>query len=109
MIRSRRQTRKDSRDTLRRGTVAVNRRSGGRKHIQVRYFAMLREQAGCGEERVETRASTLAALYEELRARHGFAVPARRLQVAVNDDFVPWDSPLAAGARVVFIPPFAGG
>lgn len=109
MILSRRQIRKDSRDTPRRGTVAVKRRSGSRKHIQVRYFAMLREQAGCGEEKVETRASTPAALYDELRRRHGFAVPARRLQVAVNDDFVAWDSPLAAGDRVVFIPPFAGG
>ena len=109
MIHSRRQTREDSRDTLRRGTAAVTRRSGRRKHIQVRYFAMLREQAGCSEERVETRASTLAVLYEELRTRHGLTVPARRLQVAVDDDVVAWDSPLAAGARVVFIPPFAGG
>jgi molybdopterin converting factor subunit 1 len=89
--------------------VAVKRRSGWRKQVQVRYFAMLREQAGCGEERVETGASTPAALYEELRGRHGFSVPAGRLQVAVNDDFVAWDSPLAAGDRVVFIPPIAGG
>lgn len=95
MILPRRQIHKDSRGT--------------RKHVQVRYFAMLREQAGRGEEKVETGASTPAALYDELRGRHGFTVPARRLQVAVNDDFVAWNSPLAAGDRVVFIPPFAGG
>jgi molybdopterin converting factor small subunit len=70
---------------------------------------MLREQAGCGEEKVETRASTLAALYDELCSRHDFTVPTRRLQVAVNDDFVAWNSVLAAEDRVVFIPPFAGG
>jgi molybdopterin converting factor small subunit len=109
MILPRRQTRKDSRDTPRRETVAMKRRSGRRKQVHVRYLAMLREQAGCGEEKVETRASTLAALYDELCARHGFSVPARRLQVAVNDDFVAWNSVLAAEDRVVFIPPFAGG
>jgi molybdopterin converting factor subunit 1 len=109
MILPRRQTRRDSRDAPRRETVAMKRRSGRRKQVHVRYFAMLREEAGCGEEKVETRASTLAALYDELCARHGFSVPARRLQVAVNDDFVAWNSVLAAEDRVVFIPPFAGG
>jgi molybdopterin converting factor small subunit len=32
-----------------------------------------------------------------------------RLKVAVNDEFRDWDTPLAAGDRVVFIPPVAGG
>jgi molybdopterin synthase sulfur carrier subunit len=95
--------------TLRRAAATMKRRRASRKHVQVQYFAMLREQAGCDEEKIETGARSLAALYEELRARHGFTVPVRRLKVAVNDDFVAWDSLLAAGARVAFIPPFAGG
>ena len=79
------------------------------KCIQVQYFAMLREQAGCGEEKIETSADTPAALYRELCRRHGFTLPAEGLKVAINDDFAAWNTPLKDGVRVVFIPPFAGG
>ena len=79
------------------------------KHIQVQYFAMLREQAGCDEEKIKTPADTPAALYQELCRRHGFTLPARGVKVAINDVFMAWNTPLEDGARVVFIPPFAGG
>ena len=79
------------------------------KRIQVQYFAVLREQAGCSEEKIETPADTPASLYQELCRRHGFTLPAEGLKVAINDDFTAWDAPLEDGSRVVFIPPFAGG
>ncbi len=79
------------------------------KHVRVQYFAMLREQARCSEETVGTAAATPAELYEELRRRHGFAAAAAQVKVAIDDDFAAWDAPLADGARVVFVPPFAGG
>lgn len=79
------------------------------KTIQVQYFAILREQRGLAEERLETAAATPAALYEELRARHRFTLPGERVRAAVNDAFVAPGSPLQAGDRVVFIPPVAGG
>jgi len=81
----------------------------GGKRVQVRYFAMLREQAHCSEETVVTAAANPADLYEELRRRHGFSLAAAQVKVAVGDDFAAWDAPLAEGARVVFVPPFAGG
>lgn len=79
------------------------------KPVRVRYFAALREQAGCAEETIATDSRTAGALYEELRTRHGFTLSARRLKVAINDDIAGWDAPLAAGDQVAFIPPFAGG
>jgi molybdopterin synthase sulfur carrier subunit len=80
------------------------------KHtVHVQYFAVLREQAGRGEESCVTTARTAAALYEELRAAHGLGLPREMLRVAVNDEFASWDRPLAEGDRVVFIPPVAGG
>jgi molybdopterin synthase sulfur carrier subunit len=48
-------------------------------------------------------------LYAELQRSHGFTFPAERLSVALNDDFSGWSAPLADGATVVFLPPFAGG
>lgn len=77
--------------------------------LSIQYFALLREQRGLTEERLTTAAATPAALYEELRARHGFTLPGDRVRAAVNDAFVASDAPLRAGDRVVFIPPVAGG
>ncbi len=79
------------------------------KRVQVQYFALLREQAGCSEELVETAAPTPGRLYQELGARHGFSLPVDRVKVALNGEIAPWDAPLEDGARLVFIPPFAGG
>ena len=77
--------------------------------IEVEYFAILREQRGVKAESISTASATVAALYEELRARHGFTLPGDRVRGAVNDVFVPAAHPLREGDRVVFIPPVAGG
>ena len=78
-------------------------------NVTVQYFAVLREQAGRSEERVATTAASPAALYAELQARHGLSAPRTQLRVAIDGEFADWDAPLAEGARVVFIPPVAGG
>ena len=75
----------------------------------MQYYAVLREQAGCSEEQVDSAAATPAALYEELRARHGLTLARTQLKVAIDGEFADWQAPLADGARVVFIPPVAGG
>jgi molybdopterin synthase sulfur carrier subunit len=77
--------------------------------LHVEYFAILREQRRAAEETIATAATSPRALYEELRARHGFSLPAERIRAAVNDEFVAADAPLRDGDRVVFIPPVAGG
>jgi molybdopterin converting factor subunit 1 len=77
--------------------------------IEIQYFAVLRERAGASRETVETEAATAADLFEELAARHAFGLPRSMLRVAVNEEFAEWSRPLAAGDRVVFIPPVAGG
>lgn len=77
--------------------------------IRVRYFAMLREQAGRAEESVRTAAPTPQALYRELAARHGLAVDERLLRAAVNDRFADMQTQLNDGDNVVFIPPVSGG
>lgn len=77
--------------------------------ISIRYFAILREQRGLGHERLATAAATPDALYEELRARHGFTLPADRVRAAINGEFAPATAALREGDEVVFIPPVAGG
>ena len=77
--------------------------------IHVQYYAVLREQAGRGEEVLQTAATTPAELYAELRQRHAFGLAREQLKVAVNSEFSDWMSPLEDNDAVVFIPPVAGG
>jgi molybdopterin synthase sulfur carrier subunit len=76
--------------------------------ITVLYFASLRDAAGRDSEQLPLP-SSLRALYDDLRTRHGFALPAERLRVAVDGAFAAWDAPLREGSEVAFIPPVSGG
>jgi molybdopterin synthase sulfur carrier subunit len=83
--------------------------SAARRKIHVRFFALLREQAGCSTVERESAAPTPAALYAELQASHALSFPASLLRVSVNERYADMATPLAEGDRVVFIPPVAGG
>lgn len=76
--------------------------------ITVLYFASLRDAAGRDSEQLPLPAS-LRGLYEELRSRHGFSLPAEKLRVAVDGAFAAWDAPLRDGSEIAFIPPVSGG
>jgi len=77
--------------------------------VSIRYFALLREQRGLAQEQLATGAPSPAALYEELRARHGFTLPADRVRAAINGEFAAPGAALREGDEIVFIPPVAGG
>jgi molybdopterin-guanine dinucleotide biosynthesis protein A len=77
--------------------------------LQIRYYALMREQAGRSEESIATSASTPADLYAELKSRHAFTLSREQLKVAVNTEFSDWSRKLKDGDAVVFIPPVAGG
>jgi molybdopterin converting factor subunit 1 len=78
--------------------------------LHVRFFAILREQAGCSAHEADSAATDAQQLYAELQQRFpGLVFPANLLRVSVNERYVTLDTPLAAGDRVVFIPPVAGG
>lgn len=77
--------------------------------VSIQYFALLREQRGLTREQLATSAATPTELYEELRARHGFTLPANRVRAAINGEFVAAGATLRDGDQIVFIPPVAGG
>ena len=52
--------------------------------VRLLYFASLRDRAGTDAETRDTAATDLRALYAELQALHGFALPVERLRVAVE-------------------------
>ena len=79
------------------------------RQVHIRFFAVLREQAGVSTLDVTTAARTPAELYREVAASRGLQLPATLLRVAINDRYAAMDTPLQPGDRVVFIPPVAGG
>jgi molybdopterin synthase sulfur carrier subunit len=79
--------------------------------VRVRLFAALREAVGRGELELELPA---AATAEEAWRHLVLATPAladrrRGLAASVNRHYAPFDTPLADGDEVVFIPPVSGG
>lgn len=77
--------------------------------IRVRYFAALREQAGCDGEAFTSTAADVAGLYGELAGLHGFTLPVDRVRAAIDGAYVPADTKLVANAEILLIPPVAGG
>lgn len=76
---------------------------------KVRYFALFREQAGCGSETVEWPGGTARGLFELMSAKHAALKTQAAALVAVNDEMSAWETVLADGDEVLFFPPVAGG
>jgi sulfur-carrier protein len=81
--------------------------------IDVLYFAWVRERIGLPKERVTTSAATVAELVAELVAREErYAVAfadLSALRVAVDQELMDFDAPLAGVREVAFFPPMTGG
>jgi molybdopterin converting factor subunit 1 len=78
--------------------------------VSVRFFARLRELAGVETEALQVPpGSSLAEVYEMLRARHA-NLPAREsVRGALNQEFAGWDAVVSNDDEVAFIPPVSGG
>lgn len=81
--------------------------------LDVLYFAWVRERIGEPREKVDTTATTVADLVEELRAREeryalAFA-DLSALRVALDQELSDFDSPLEGVREVAFFPPMTGG
>ena len=81
--------------------------------ITLLYFAWVRERIGLPKETVETTATTVKELVDELRARdERYAVAfsdLASLRVAIDQDLVDFDAPLTGAKEVAFFPPMTGG
>lgn len=83
--------------------------------IQVRLFASLREQLGCGVVEVNVGASqiSVADLLEQLIETHGESwrreLTAPNVLYAVNREVVVGAAMIKVGDEVAFFPPVTGG
>ncbi len=79
------------------------------KAIQIRYYAILREQRGLSDESIATSAKNLRELYGELQGKFNFTLGVDLIRPVVNNTFTDWDFEFKSGDEIVFIPPVAGG
>jgi molybdopterin synthase sulfur carrier subunit len=81
--------------------------------ITLRYFASIRETLGTGSELVDTQATTVGALRDELLARGGAHAEAlardKAVRLALNQTMTDESATLTEGAEVGFFPPVTGG
>jgi molybdopterin synthase sulfur carrier subunit len=81
--------------------------------LDVVYFAWVRERIGVPREAVETDAQTVRDLVAELAAREdryaAAFVDMDVVKVAIDQELVDLDAPLANAREVAFFPPMTGG
>jgi molybdopterin synthase sulfur carrier subunit len=81
--------------------------------LTVKYFASVREALGHGGEAIDTTASDLAALRDELIARGGAYASTlargRSVRVALDQVMSDESAALREGCEVAFFPPVTGG
>ena len=81
--------------------------------IDVMYFAWVRERIGEPRDRIETDATTVMGLVDELRGRSESYAAAfadiSALRVAVDQELTDFDAPLEGAREVAFFPPMTGG
>ncbi|HHL40567.1 MAG TPA: molybdopterin converting factor subunit 1 [Deltaproteobacteria bacterium] len=80
--------------------------------IKVRFFANLRDLAGCETAQVDLAGVTAARLREALAEQFpalAQALGSPSVKLAVNQEFAGDDTVIADGDEVALLPPFSGG
>lgn len=81
--------------------------------MNVLYFSWLRERVGVAAEEIETEARTAGDLIRDLSARDERYAAAfediSAVRVAVDQEIVDLDAPIAGAHEVAFFPPVTGG
>lgn len=81
--------------------------------VDVLWFAWLRERVGVPREQIETGAQTVRDLISELAAKDEWHAAALAdldaVRVALDQELVDLDAPLAGAREIAFFPPMTGG
>ena len=77
--------------------------------LNVKYFAVIRDNTGIEGEVIETQVKNSSELYDFLSKKYPLTLKQSDLRVAINNRFKSFETPLKENDVVAFIPPVAGG
>jgi len=79
--------------------------------VKVLFFGRVRELTGIAEESIAVpEGTTLTELFEHYQKRFPMLAAFRPSLVASrNQEFAAWNTPLASGDDIAFLPPVSGG
>jgi len=79
------------------------------KKLKILFFGKLKETWNTDEIIIETGSNDIASLYEELLKRTSEAPHKESIKIAINDEFVNWNSEVKDNDTIAFLPPSSGG
>lgn len=78
-------------------------------NIKILFFGKLKETWKTSSLNYQTERTTIEALYTELLHKAQEIPHKASIKVAINDEFVTWDSLFSDGDTIAFLPPASGG
>jgi sulfur-carrier protein len=83
------------------------------KNVSIKYFASVREALSSSGEQIQTSATTVGELRDQLMARDGLFAQTlsreRALRVALNHTMTEETAAISEACEVAFFPPVTGG
>ena len=79
------------------------------KKLEILFFGKLKETWNTNKLSLETNSNTIEELYLELLSKVSESPHKASIKVAINDEFVNWNSPIKNNDSIAFLPPASGG
>jgi len=79
------------------------------KKFEILFFGKLKETWNTNKLVIESNCTDIESLYEELLTQVTDIPHKESIKVAINDEFVEWNSVISDQDTIAFLPPASGG
>lgn len=79
------------------------------KKLEILFFGKLKESWNTNKINIESNCNDIESLYTELLKQASDIPHKASIKVAINDEFVNWDSSIKDNDTIAFLPPASGG
>lgn len=78
-------------------------------NLEILFFGKLKETWNTKKLTIQTSSNNIEDLYTELLTKASEVPHKASIKVAINDEFVNWDSQFKDNDSIAFLPPASGG